>query len=327
MEIDRTGIVNALRLRSSGDRGWLTGTCPFCQSKDKLGVYLESTNDRKPSFHCFKASCGKSGSLIFLVRHIGRPELATGGYVAPMDMGISIEVDEEELSPKLFKPPIGFRRTSSHEYISRRGITDYQYSLYKFGVTKVDPKIGSDYVITLVEEDGKCVGYVSRSIQDKEYIDAYNKANPDYPFPRYKNSETDFSKLIFGIDEIVPGITHTVILTEGMYDKFAVDRKMKLYENDEIKCGSSFGTKFSDIQAAKLALKGIKNIVILYDAGVVDKSKKVSKTASSYFKTVKIGTIKGGDPDEVSAEEVIRGYTEAKSIVEYGVNELQDHEL
>lgn len=323
MEINKSGFISALKLRASGDRGWMITSCIFCGKRDRLGVLLEQRGDSKPHFHCFK--CGRAGSLKFLSSHIGRPELVSGQYIAPMDIGVEIDTDININSDKC-PLPVGFKRVFNHEYLSDRLISDYQLSRYKFGISKLDPKLKNEYVITLVEEGGVCLGYVARSTMSKVWIDDYNSRNSE-EYQRYRNSESDFGKLVFGIEDIEVDSTSTVILTEGMYDKFAVDRKLKLYSSPLIKCGCSFGTKLSDVQAVKIAMRGVENVIILYDNGTVDKSKKVSKLASSYFKSVRIASLSNGDPDESADDEIVYAINNAKSVIEYSLSELPDVEL
>lgn len=323
MEINKIGFITALKLRASGDRGWSITTCMFCGKKDRLGVMLDTTEDRKPHFHCFK--CGRAGSLKFLAKHIGRPELVSGEYVAPMTMEMEIDT-EINMDMPVCSLPIAFRRTSDHFYLDERSISAEQRDRYKFGITKLDPKVKNDYMVTLVEEGGLCLGYVARSFMSKDWIDEYNRTH-DNEYPRYKNSKSDFSKLIFGLNDIEIDETHTMIITEGMYDKLAVDRKLNLYQDKSIKCGCSFGTKLSDIQAMKIAMTGVENVIILYDEGTVDKSKKVSALASSYFRSVKISTLNGGDPDEVSEDVLIDAIVNTKSVTEYSLTELPDVEI
>ncbi len=320
MEINKAGFISLLSLRTSGDRGWYhLPNCLFCNGKEKMAILLVPYGNKKPHFHCFK--CMKAGSLRFLAKYIGKPELVSGEYIAPMDIGMSIDTTNSNATTPVCKPPIGFRRTKDHPYLDERMISHHQRELYKFGFSKVDPNVGSDYLTTLVEEGGVCVGYVSRSVMPKKWIDEYNNTN-DKEYPRYKNSESDFENIVMGIDEISIDSTHTVVLVEGKFDKFAIDRKLCLYDSDEIKCGVSFGTKLSEVQSMKMAMRGIDNLIILYDSGTVDKSKKVSKVASSYFKSVRIGSLPNGDPDESTQDEILSALEGAKSVTEYSLSEL-----
>lgn len=323
MEINKEGFRLALQLRPSGDRGWMVTTCIFCGKRDRFGVLLEQHGEHKPHFHCFK--CGKAGSLRFLARHIGRPELVSGTYVAPMDIGIEIETDLDMDMP-VCKQPIGFRRVNDHPYLDERHISNEQRQRYKFGTTRLHPKLRDEYMITIVEEGEVSLGYVARSLMSKSWIDEYNSTH-EIEYQRYRNSESDFSKLVFGLSDVDLEYTKTMIITEGMYDKLSVDRKMNLYNHPITKCGCTFGTKLSDIQATKIAMSGVENVIILYDNGTVDKSKKVSKLASTYFRSVKIASLKTGDPDEVGVEELVSAVNNAKSVIEYSLTELPDNEL
>lgn len=323
MSVNKQGFISALKLRTSGDKGWFVApSCSYCSARDRMGVLLEGYGSVQPHFHCFK--CGKAGGLHILAKRIGKPDLISGEYEAPMDIEMNLETFIDIHTPEC-NPPVGFRRTMNHEYLMNRNITALQFNMFKFGYTNIHPKIAKDYIIILIEENGKCVGYVARSIKSKDWIDKYNETS-EVEYLRYRNSDTDFSKLVLGIDEITAE-TKTVIAVEGAFDKLAVDRKLGLYDNPTIKCVCTFGTKISECQAVKISAKGAENLIILYDSGTVNKSKKVSRTSSSFFSSVSVGSLTNGDPDECSPEEIAIAVSGAINQVEYSITNLEDIEL
>src|SRR5690606_13820809 len=104
---------------------------------------------------------------------------------------------------------------------------------------------------------------------------------------RYKNSTTDFSKCLFGYDEINEK-TSTVILVEGIFSKTKTDINLGLDYLDEMKCCATFGAGISDYQIELLKRKGISNIVLWFEADVLDKVKRVGSQLGLYF-NVKVG--------------------------------------
>lgn len=317
MQVNKAGFIRALKLKVSGSKGWFRSKCYFCSHNDTLGVLFERYGKKNPHFHCYK--CQKSGTLKYLANAIGEPDLVSGEYVAPMDIGMKIG-EEEVIQPiKECAPPVGFRRKKNIEYLIDRGVTQEQMELFKFGTTVVDPKL-KGYVTLLVEEDGKVVGSVSRIMMEKEEVDRLNDLGQN--MPRYRNSESDFENIVLGLDEIIEGLTTVVVAVEGAYDKLAVDRKLELYSSPEMKCVCTFGAKMSEAQAVKIHDKGVDTIIIMYDDGEVEKSKKASSEASMVFPKVLTASLDGGDPDDVTANQIISALTNAKTITEYSLNEL-----
>lgn len=319
MEVNRQGFISALKLRASGGKGWYRADCIYCKEKNTFAVlftpYGSGKSRKNPHFHCYHAKCGKSGTLQFLAKEIGHPEYATGGYVAPMDINMRIEDDLSDVAIEECMPPAGYRKKTDIQYLLDRGLTVEQLERYDFGLTRIHPDF-KNYVIALVKEGGRTLGYVARLMMNKEEIDRLGLL-------RYRNSGSDFALLVYGIDEITEN-TRKVITVEGIYDKHATDRKLWLDSSEEVKCVCTFGAKLSDEQAEKISNKGknIEEVVIMYDVGTVSKSKKVSGVASSYFPRVTVAALEGGDPDEVEPNQITDALSKVRSVVEYSLHEL-----
>lgn len=251
--------------------------CPWCSYRE-FGISLEDNH----LFGCFrKKKCGVTGNIYKLLKKIKRNDLIEGQE--KVDFSNSLETtlnkNEEESDKETeipdVSPPIGFKRTFNNEYLNSRGFDKYEK--YEVGTTSLIRKLRG-YIIVLVKENGKVKGYIGRATKDGLE-------------PKYSNSSSDFGKLVFGIDEIT-NKTEIVILTEGIFDKFNIDKLLNLDEDESIKCCSGFGGKFSIHQIKKLNRKGknIKNIILLFDPDIINVIKKVSFDLEKYW-NVKIAHI------------------------------------
>ena len=96
---------------------------------------------------------------------------------------------------------------------------------------------------------------------------------------------TDFASLLFGYDDIVRGKTEVVIIVEGVFDKFAVDRHLSLYDDETIRCVCTFGKKISDVQIQKLIDKEIGNVILAWDYDAIREIKQYGVELNQYFNT------------------------------------------
>jgi DNA primase len=300
--IDTFGID----VRNTSPKGWiLGGECPFCHQKDKFGIKLNHERSRYKnhiSYNCFHGSCQEKGTEWLLLKEINMLHLIQDGeFIGAKDEIDKLNFIMEEMATDIDVPtrhkPFGFKRVEVDPYLKNRGFESWQYEKYHIGRTKLyDPL--RDYVIFLIEEGGLNKGYVARLIWSKEKI-AEEEAKGKLVL-RYKNEAgVDFGKMVFGLDEIIQGTTHTVILVEGVTDKSNVDKLLQLNQEDDIKCCATFGKKVSEEQILKLWGKGIKNIIVLYDPDAVDASKQYSYNLSMWF-SVKVGYLHSQDPGELN---------------------------
>ena len=150
------------------------------------------------------------------------------------------------------------------------------------------------------------------------------KKEGGYKYQRWRNSDNiPFEKILLGYDEINEK-TDIVYIVEGATDKFNVDKELKLYEKDNKKCVCSFGKKLSLYQIKKLQLKGVKNIILLYDPDGVEESKNYGKLLHNYFEIVQIGFLIDKDPGEMLEEDFQKVFQNLKDYFTFTLSHVQD---
>ena len=308
MKIKKADILGVLKNPViSGNRGWYLSDCPFCGKENHMGVVI---GNHISSFVCFK--CGEKGLITKLLKYIKRLDIISNEVDVDLDkplenkLNIRKEVIDLDYSMPTKSKPVGFTRIYYHPYLDKRGFTDSQYEKYKIGVTKIEFKL-KDSIIFVLEENHDCKGYLSRSLLDKDVISSYNDLHKEIgdgkKILRYQNSlDTDFSKTFFGINEIEKGKTDTVVIVEGIFKKFNIERILGLDNSVEVKCIASFGKKISGYQIARLQDLDVKNVILIYDPDAITQSKRYSQELSNYF-SVSVGFAKK-DPDEMNSNDV-----------------------
>ncbi|WP_294500473.1 toprim domain-containing protein [uncultured Bacteroides sp.] len=311
--------------------------CPFCKKRSKYGIFVGRETERKKLFmsHCF--SCGRStNSLEQLLELWNRMDLMvtqTAELNQQLKENILFPLDtEEEIDDTLgiVELPDFYRRAFSHPYLKKRGFVFDDYEYFPVGTTNRLNFRFDDYVIFPVIDEGDTVGYVSRHTWSKEEIDRHNsraKISGDYKILRFRNStENEFVKLLYNYDAIIPEVTDTVILTEGIFDVVALTRKLDLYDNEQIKPVATFGKKISLAQIYKLQVKGVTTVVIGYDGDAVDAIKKTATDLQPYF-DVLIADIPGGDKDweDLTPHEIYEVFAyRLKTPIEYKISKIQE---
>lgn len=293
---DLRGILIDAKLNSTGQ---YICTCLFCGKPKHM--YISQKTQR---WDCKK--CGSNGNIVTILKHVNRLDLIDEPIVEFKTRIQSIREAAEELNESVeedytvnsIKLPIGWKLALNNEYLFSRKLSNEDIRFYELGVTNIVPEL-TNYIIASVKEGGVVVGYVGR----------YGHKNVPKNKLRYNNSKNvDFSKIIYGIDEVIKNKTHTVIIVEGIFDKFAVDRFLDLRNVDEIKCVCTFGKKFSKYQQGKLKLKNVNNIIMLYDIDAIREIKKISFEVQRLFTTNIIFTNKK-DIDECSAQEAMEVFS------------------
>ena len=170
-------------LNSRTPKGWYITDCPYCNTVNKFGIRLneqraEFKND--VSFNCFKGSCAEHGSEWQLLEILGKQHLLGGrDYIKSTReelVGIGAPGQEEEIETEAINriPPYGWTRIEYHPYLADRGWEPWMFKHYMVGVTtKYFPL--KDYLIILINMDGRNKGYVGRSIWPQEKIASWNK--------------------------------------------------------------------------------------------------------------------------------------------------------
>lgn len=284
-------------------RGQYICDCPFCGKEHHFYIAKETQ-----LFDCKK--CGEFGNIYKLLKQLDKTYLIGGATVKERDVLKSVRVmisealaeDEGEVTvlPEV-KLPVGFKTSrKSTQYLLDRGLTAEDCIRYNIGSTDLYRKF-QNYVIIPIYDDGVIKGFVGR----------YGGKKVPKNRLRYNNSVgTQFSSLLFGYDEINGG-TISVILVEGIFDKIAVDKFLNLWSSDEVKCVCTFGKKISDEQIKKLIVKGVSNVIMLYDFDALNEIKKYGLELEKNFVTSITYTNKK-DIDECTLDEALEVFSDLK---------------
>jgi DNA primase len=291
----------ALNLEKASRSGWMLSekSCPWC-GKNNKHFSVKLNHERKGQYknhvvtNCLK--CQETASDFKLLTKIGAEHLLD--EISYIKQSPTMKLDNKiknfretkktklDLSVETQRPPLGYRRLYKDDYLESRGFESWQYELYNVGRAKMVSSL-RDYILILIEDNGENKGYIARHSWGKEEIKEYEQRT-GIRVLRYANQKgIEFDKLLFGIDEVNKD-THTVILVEGVFDKTNVDKQLELNLQDGIKCCCTFGKKLGAYQIEKLKLKGIRNIILLYDNDAVNESKVYSDMLKMAFKKVKV---------------------------------------
>lgn len=308
-DTDLRSILHIDKETRSGQ--YIVDVCPFCGKSKHFYI-----NKRTQLFDCKK--CGVTGSIYKLLKHLDKTYLIGDKSVEFTEQIKSIRnslqeelITEQTINelPKRNMPP-GFRICVANKYLTSRGITRNDCKRYKIGETKVVFKY-RNYILFPIYDNGEVRGFVGRY---------GNKIVPKDRL-RYNNSlDTDFASLLYGYDEIILGETETVIVVEGIFDKIACDKKLRLCDDNSVRCVCTFGKKISNIQIQKLIAKNVTNIILSWDFDALKEIKSYGKDLDRYFNvSVAVSTNKK-DIDECTQTEVIEIFSNVQSISEFSVN-------
>lgn len=314
-----------------GGKNIVVPICPYCGKKGgKFGIYVGQNEKKLFWTHCF--SCGHTTKdFNKFLEDIGRLDLEVK-ETSDFNMTVEDEIDfleDEDDDQELVEVemPKGWKRFFKNKYLKSRGFIMELYDMFPVGNTRGMNWQYDDYVIFQIIMDGVCVGYIGRNIQSKEVIDEHN-ARSKFQIRRYLNStENDFSRLLFNYDSIVSGETHTVILTEGIFDTIRLVKMFELYENHMIVPVATFGKKISQSQMLLLQKKGVSQIIVAYDMDEVGKE-AITKTMAQldpYFDVLALQllTDNAKDIDECDWWELYDSFAYGlKEQVEFNLNEI-----
>ena len=268
--------------------------CPFCGKESHFYVNVITLR-----FSCKK--CWEEGGVYKLLSQFDKLYLLEGATIEEREVISKIrdlttsateDVKLEPLPPR--KMPVGYKVCLHDTYLERdRGLTPAVMKRYAIGRTKLVRRY-ADYILIPVTTDGVITAFQGRYASKKVPPDALRWRN---------DTGADFAKMLYGYDDIkVPGAT--VILVEGVFDKIAVDRRLRLDECDDVKCCATFGKKISDYQRAMLQKKGVRAVVLLYDFDAIKEIKKYAFELDKYFSTNIVFTTKK-DIDECNEAETL----------------------
>lgn len=304
-------LIDFLHGKYDGTHKNIVSECPFCHhAGDKFGVYVGRTTKYKQfgacnCFHCQRRSSTLRGTLEML----GLEELLPKETTDLDDDDLTKELnlfddDDVDDSLKTITMPEGYKRCFRNSYLKSRHFNADDYGYFPCGTTRGLNYKYDDYVLLEIRDGGKLVGYVGRHTWSKKGIDDYNDTH-HYKIRRYNNStENEFSKLLYNIDAVEQYETDTVILCEGCFDTIALTRKLELYDYHQIVPVATFGKKISDIQIYKLQQKGIKQVVLGYDADAKDTTGHIAMQLDQYFDVyvADLSNADGKDWDEMSTD-------------------------
>ena len=298
--ISDSDLREILHVKKETRSGQYVCDCIFCGKEDHMYV-----NKRTQMFDCKK--CGTQGNIYKLLRFLEKTYLLGGATIEAVETIKSVremlanEIENSEVGllelPEV-KMPVGWKvLKNSNPYLRNRGITPELCERYEFGTTKMFRKY-DNYILIPIRDNGEVRGFIGRY---------GSKEVPDGKL-RYNNSTgTQFSQLLFGYDEITQN-TNTVILVEGVFDKIAVDKVLDLWSSEDIKCVCTFGKKISEEQIAKLKIKGVARVILLYDFDAIKEIKKFGLELENHFVTDITFTNKK-DIDECTNEEALAVFT------------------
>ena len=298
-----------------GPKTHFIAKCPVCKRDAHFYInFVTGLNDCK--------KCGKQGNIVTFLNDIGKIELLDGNEVdikkelPKLNKLNQNQTEELDIEIKTIKLPIGFKRTKYSddnrftEYLKSRKFTELDFEIYQPGYTNLKRKY-EDYVILPVNRDWEVKGYIVRYIGEDEEK------------PRYLNSQHDFSKLLFGYDELTEN-TKTVIIVEGVFDKISVTTELDLHNDDEAKCLCTFGKKLSDCQLLLLLNAGIENLFICFDGrDAIKDIKNIGFKVKRQFNNILCcDTGTKFDPGASDKNMLLRVLNESKSIQKFQLDKL-----
>lgn len=318
MKLNQTQLEQLIKDTTLDHKGKnLNGRCPQCGEME-FGISLADNH----LFNCYrKKKCGFSGNIYTLLKFLGR----TKEFLSEREINVfkkleSNLIQQEEVLvfdlPNIH-PPILWKRVYEDQYLYERGFEQYQFEKFEVGRSRFSP----DYVTFLVRQNGEIKGYLSRSERSKEWIDQYNSIHK-IPYPRYNNSESDFAKMLFGLDEIVPNVTQDVILVEGVFSKTKTDVNLGLDYQDQVKCVATFGAKLSAHQIQLLKMKSVKRLIFWFEADVLNKIKPIIANAALHF-DIKACYLQDKDPNNLSSDEAFELLERAVGWFNFNTNYIQ----
>lgn len=280
-------------------RGQYICDCPFC-GKEQHFYISKSTQ----LWDCKK--CGESGNIYKLLKFLDKTFLLAGKTIEDKPELKSIReaktddfIRSNDAEGKLpvISMPVGCKAVYDG-YMRQRGMSKKEAEFYGMMKTRLLKKY-ENYLLMPVREDGEVRGWVGR----------YEAKKVPTGVLRYKNSlGVNFASLLYGYDEITAGKTDSVILVEGIFDKIAVDRYLRLREQEVVKCVATFGKKISEVQIGKLVSKWVKRVILAYDFDAIKDVKRIGAELRQWFFVSVVYTTKK-DIDECTEGEALEVFS------------------
>ena len=266
---------------TSGDNvssNWIGINCLYCiDHADHLGINLLSK-----AFSCFK--CGEKGSLIKLLQTIEGEKNLSKIYdiISAYSGGVPVIEKEKHFQSKVYLPTGSTKNfPPAHlEFLKKRRFdvsVIEKYDLYATG------PIG-DYkhrLIIPIYMNNRMLGFVGRDVSGKS------------PIP-YKNSSDVYSikdakQCLYNVDNVP---RKTVVIVEGVFDAWRIGDGAV----------ATFGTRYTHEQL--LLLRGMRRAFVMYDADANFLAHKLAHDISSIVPNVEVLELIGGDPADLTTEDV-----------------------
>jgi 5S rRNA maturation endonuclease (ribonuclease M5) len=323
MKLSKDQLFSILQNPKMWKNDNIIARCPWC-GRQEFYISLKENNP----WQCFrKNKCeADKGRIHKLLDHLGIEDQYTIKETVERLQTLpnaleTIEKQSLDIELEEVKLPIGFKRIYDDNYLNNRSFIKEDYDNYFIGITNLDRKL-ANYVIFTIYQDYKQVAYIGRYKGTKEQVDRLK-------LPRYKNSDSDFSKILGNYDDIEKEVTETVILVEGIFDAHNVTKLLNLKNNPSTKCGYTFKCHISDEQLYKLQLKEVKKILLLYDSDVISKVKETAIKLSKHFE-VQVAFIEclnedGGikDPGDLNLHELNEVLNNTTSALNFNFKKVQ----
>lgn len=328
IRIDVDEVKSELNLTPFGAQGWLTDKnngCPYCGKKGKWGVRL---NLNGGVIHCWK--CGTKKGLYDYLKEINRLDLIKAHYENSIKSSlVSLVDEEEEIKEEEIKEvalPKRLELLINDPYLDGRGFREIHYKEFEPSITNffLEKKLW-DYIIFKLKMDGRVIAWLARSRKTKEWHEKNLKESKEKgikPILRYENSETNFTKILGGYDNITDK-TEIVIMVEGLFDYIGVDNKLRLREDEQIRCVFTFGNSVSKDQVNLLKKKGIKTVILMYDPDKLSEIKSNALILQKTFNTW-IALLKDvkKDPGDATEEELLEALSDLTDPINFYVDKL-----
>ena len=295
----------------------INATCPYCGKEDHFFINkITLLNDCK--------KCGKQGNEFTFLQVLGKLHLRAGKQVKHDKLSFlsanQLIIEPVTIEVPDIKMPIGSRLLSYTakdkyvDYLKSRKLKKIDFDLYSPSYTMLKEKY-YNYVLLQVQRDFMLKGFIARYIGTKEDKN------------RYLNSESDFSKLLFGYDEL-DSRTTTAILTEGIFDKTSVTTELGLHYDNDMKCLCTFGKKVSDVHIMLLKKTGVKNIILMHDGrdAVNDIKKSAFKLKKEGF-SVWAAYTKDKDPGECNGSELFDVMSKIETAESFWLSKLHKRKI
>lgn len=338
MLLDNDQIIGLLTNVRKASRNNIQCDCPFCNKNHHFYVQLKTDRvDRhgvNKSFNFDCKRCGEHGRVFKLLAQLGATHLIQGELVdinkkLEADLLLSLQEDDVEeplsLDIQAMKLPLGFQRIYNDPYLQDRGFTDFEFKKYQIGRTELVTKL-ENYIIIALYRDDEIKGYLTRTTLTKKEIaevEAKMKLrDPRAQYPRYRNSNSEFSKLLGGYDEIT-FLTSTVILVEGYFDKVRTDQILELDYQNDFKCCYTFGKKISIEQIVLLLKKGVENVILIYDPDAVNDMKQIGFVLNKNFESTLVGYTYDKDLGDSNKEDFDKIFANLDTPFDFSLNKVQ----